>query len=123
MCDDVQLCNCCIREILILARTCFAFGLPSKTGCDIPDRAPEHYGDHSGGSCGALGVFFHRGCPQLQRLHPERQVELDHVLQLHGDDVRYNACSGVIVHCARGAPLPARWAHRRKWALPPLFPG
>jgi hypothetical protein len=34
MCDDVQLCNQCVREFLILARTWFAFGLPSKTGCD-----------------------------------------------------------------------------------------
>jgi hypothetical protein len=34
MCDDVQLCNCCVREVLILARTWFAFGLPSKTECD-----------------------------------------------------------------------------------------
>jgi hypothetical protein len=30
-----MLCNCCVRELLILARTFFAFGLPSKTGCDI----------------------------------------------------------------------------------------
>jgi hypothetical protein len=28
-----MLCNCCVRELLILARTWFAFGLPSKTGC------------------------------------------------------------------------------------------
>jgi hypothetical protein len=35
LCDDVQLCNCCVRELLILARTWFTFGLPSKTGCDI----------------------------------------------------------------------------------------
>jgi hypothetical protein len=34
MCDDVQLCNRCVREFLIMARTWFAFGLPSKTGCD-----------------------------------------------------------------------------------------
>jgi hypothetical protein len=34
MCDDVQLCNHCVREFLILARTWFAFGLPSKTECD-----------------------------------------------------------------------------------------
>jgi hypothetical protein len=34
LCDDVQLCNHCVREFLILARTWFAFGLPSKTGCD-----------------------------------------------------------------------------------------
>jgi hypothetical protein len=37
LCDDIQLCNCCVRELLILARTWFAFGLPSKTGCDIGD--------------------------------------------------------------------------------------
>jgi hypothetical protein len=37
MCDDVQLCNRCVREFLILARTWFAFGLPSKTGCDKVD--------------------------------------------------------------------------------------
>jgi hypothetical protein len=30
-----HLCNCGVRELLILARTWFAFGLPSKTGCDI----------------------------------------------------------------------------------------
>jgi hypothetical protein len=30
-----MLCNCCVRELLILARTWFAFSLPSKTGCDI----------------------------------------------------------------------------------------
>jgi hypothetical protein len=35
MCDDVQLCNRCVREFLILTSTWFAFGLPSKTGCDI----------------------------------------------------------------------------------------
>ena len=29
-----MLFNCCVRELLILARTWFAFGLPSKTGCD-----------------------------------------------------------------------------------------
>jgi hypothetical protein len=29
-----MLCNCCVRELLILARTWFAFDLPSKTGCD-----------------------------------------------------------------------------------------
>jgi hypothetical protein len=34
MCDDVQLCNCCVCELLIMACTWFTFGLPSKTGCD-----------------------------------------------------------------------------------------
>jgi hypothetical protein len=34
MCDDVQLCNRYVGEFLILALTWFAFGLPSKTGCD-----------------------------------------------------------------------------------------
>jgi hypothetical protein len=32
-----MLCNCCVHELLILTRTWFAFGLPSKTGCDIGD--------------------------------------------------------------------------------------
>jgi hypothetical protein len=36
-----MLCNCCVRELLILARTWFAFGLPSKTGCD---RGGASYG-------------------------------------------------------------------------------
>jgi hypothetical protein len=35
MCDDVQICNRCVREFLILALTWFAFGLPFKTECDI----------------------------------------------------------------------------------------
>jgi hypothetical protein len=35
MCDDVHLCNRCVHEFLILARTWFAFDLPYKTGCDI----------------------------------------------------------------------------------------
>jgi hypothetical protein len=39
----IHLCNCCVRELLILARTWFAFGLPSKTWCDregLPDAPP-----------------------------------------------------------------------------------
>jgi hypothetical protein len=35
LCDDIQLCNHCVREFLIVARKWFTFGLPSKTGCDI----------------------------------------------------------------------------------------
>jgi hypothetical protein len=34
MCDDVQQCNHCVREFLILAHTWFTFGFPSKTVCD-----------------------------------------------------------------------------------------
>jgi hypothetical protein len=34
-----HLCNRRVREFLILARTWFAFGLPSKTGCDSFPRA------------------------------------------------------------------------------------
>jgi hypothetical protein len=36
-----MLCNCCVCELLILARTWFAFGLPSKTGCDNPVVRPR----------------------------------------------------------------------------------
>ena len=44
MCDDVQLCNRCVREFLILARTWSAFGLPSKIRCDTAAARPlrEH---------------------------------------------------------------------------------
>ena len=41
LCDDVQLCNHCVRESLILTRTWFAFGLPSKTGCDIESNSND----------------------------------------------------------------------------------
>jgi hypothetical protein len=34
-----MLCNCCVRELLILARTWFTFSLPSKTGCDTSRAA------------------------------------------------------------------------------------
>jgi hypothetical protein len=36
------LCNRCVREFLILARTWFAFGLPSKTGCDKFEGSPVY---------------------------------------------------------------------------------
>jgi hypothetical protein len=34
LCNDVRLCNCCVRKLLILARTWFTFGLSCKNGCD-----------------------------------------------------------------------------------------
>jgi hypothetical protein len=37
-----MLCNCCVHELLILARTWFAFGLPSKTGCDMGGRSKDY---------------------------------------------------------------------------------
>jgi hypothetical protein len=39
-----HLCNRCVREFLILARTWFAFGLPSKTGCDRDRAGPKIIG-------------------------------------------------------------------------------
>jgi hypothetical protein len=39
-----MLCNCCVRELLILARTWFAFGLPSKTGCDSSSSDSDNEG-------------------------------------------------------------------------------
>jgi hypothetical protein len=38
-----MLCNCCVRELLILARTWFAFGLASKTRCDTPAAFSNGY--------------------------------------------------------------------------------
>jgi hypothetical protein len=67
MCDDVQLCNRYVREFLILARTWFAFGLPSKTGCDKGTLARV---------CGRLGfwgaysrLLSSSARPALLRLH------------------------------------------------------
>jgi hypothetical protein len=36
-----HLCNRCVRELLILARTWFAFGLPSKPGVTYSSRQLE----------------------------------------------------------------------------------
>src|SRR6187455_1349181 len=41
-----HLCNRCVREFLILARTWFAFGLPSKTECDNTTLVVFHYSVH-----------------------------------------------------------------------------
>jgi hypothetical protein len=34
-----HLCNRCVREFLILARTWFTFGLPSKPGVTVTTKA------------------------------------------------------------------------------------
>jgi hypothetical protein len=47
-----MLCNCCVRELLILTRTWFTFGLPSKTGCDT-GGAPDSHCTLSGAPSGA----------------------------------------------------------------------
>jgi hypothetical protein len=54
LCHDVQLCNSCVRELLILTRTWFAFDLPSKPGCDRGRREgePVHRDDHGAGTSG-----------------------------------------------------------------------
>jgi hypothetical protein len=86
-----HLCNRCVREFLILARTWFAFGLPSKTGCDTAralDRARRRWGnkpckqsrmskgsqksDHKGNTYPPKGVevLDHR-CPSNQDRIPE----------------------------------------------------
>jgi hypothetical protein len=38
-----MLCNCCVRELLILARTWFTFGFRSKTGCDNTTRTSTRH--------------------------------------------------------------------------------
>jgi hypothetical protein len=56
MFDDVQLCNHCVREFLILARTWFTFDLPSKTWCDT--MPPIAIGTKSGNQVlGQIGTF------------------------------------------------------------------
>jgi hypothetical protein len=58
LCDDVQLCNHCVREFLILARTWFTFDLPSKTRCDTRTWF-------------AFGLPFKTGCDNNERLRDE----------------------------------------------------
>jgi hypothetical protein len=52
-----HLCNHRVREFLILARTWFAFGLPSKTGCDrrAPPRPTPHRAPHAAAWCTPAG--------------------------------------------------------------------
>src|SRR5687767_14289832 len=64
-----HLCNRCVREFLILARTWFAFGLPSKTGCDSillagPRLLCEEYGCDSSTPRGTGGGVHPLGCPR-----------------------------------------------------------
>src|SRR5688572_16772769 len=66
-----MLCNCCVRELLILARTWFAFGLPSKTGCDTrhdgrPDRGVGLGGLPHGSSC-RLGPRLGASCAEASQ--------------------------------------------------------
>ena len=88
-----------------------------------PIRVPVCGDDHGDESCGVLGALFHQGFPLLQKLHPERQVGLDHALQLHGDVICYGACSDVVAHRAGGDPPLAWWARRLRWVLSPLSLG
>jgi hypothetical protein len=63
-----MLCNCCVRELLILARTWFAFGLPSKTGCDTMPRPSPTSGEHY--AC--MGPWFTRGHPWVENAYLSR---------------------------------------------------
>jgi hypothetical protein len=47
-----HLCNRCVRELLILARTWFAFGLPSKPGVTLCHSVPRIFWSHFFGPCG-----------------------------------------------------------------------
>jgi hypothetical protein len=67
-----HLCNRCVREFLILARTWFAFGLPSKTGCDRTPRSRN--ADSKGGK--ATHTRFN---PQHTHAHkPRLELETQH---------------------------------------------
>jgi hypothetical protein len=54
-----HLCNRCVRELLILARTWFAFGLPSKPGVTEEDDVSDFCWDFSGlGNPSAMRNFM-----------------------------------------------------------------
>jgi hypothetical protein len=60
-----MLCNCCVHELLILARTWFAFGLPSKTGCNTDDPCIECSYDTIGWQGDLAKVASSRSLPEL----------------------------------------------------------
>jgi hypothetical protein len=72
MYDDVQLCNHCVREFLILTRTWFAFGLPSKTGCDTQQEQIK-----GKRACLKCGMFGHCSaqCPDNDDQTQEKSVK------------------------------------------------
>jgi hypothetical protein len=66
-----MLCNCCVRELLILARTWFAFGLPSKKpGVTPPEQEISQSGDSL--SRPARVVFIVRCAPD-NLVHPRTE--------------------------------------------------
>jgi hypothetical protein len=58
MCDVVQLYNRCVHEFLILARTWFAFNLPSKTGCDIYENFYQICSSSRSNTTSQSGLFM-----------------------------------------------------------------
>jgi hypothetical protein len=56
-----HLCNRCVREFLILARTWFTFGLPSKTGCDSAPDCPVRQ-SAEGNNCLLNGIPMAPSC-------------------------------------------------------------
>jgi hypothetical protein len=100
-----KLCNCCVRELLILARTWFAFGLPSKTGCDnfivgLPNTSQHH--DSIWGIVDRLTKTAHfLPVHTTHRTKKYAEIYIDQIVCLHG-------IPRTIVS-DRGAPFVARF--------------
>jgi hypothetical protein len=92
------LCNCFVRELLILARTWFAFGFPSKTGCDT--RSLSFSGEADLGSSDPL---VHRTLSSARR-----------TVRCTPDSPVHAGQFGVTIR-PLARPRIARWSHR--WPL------
>jgi hypothetical protein len=104
LCDDVQLCNHYVCEFLILARTWFVFGLPSKTGCDsTPAAGGDPVGDGDDDDAG--GSSSH-GTELSEELEPEGWI---------ARPITHDAARGCHFHDALDT-LPRRAFDRHTWS-------
>ena len=92
-----HLCNHCVCEFLILARTWFAFGLPSKTGCDNDDDQQQDDDDQQQDTSGSGGSssrsIYLRGLASL----PQRPILRDRRPLIRPEGERYvTLCSSFL---------------------------
>jgi hypothetical protein len=122
-----MLCNCCVRELLILARTWFAFGLPSTTGCDTHaslGRAIHHRQDFEAqnvqaGQQSKRGLQQRLEYPTATSLLPLRCFQVIHTTRLH-TQIKSNHQARVSLASAK--PDPPSGARRGEPPLRQNFP-
>jgi hypothetical protein len=118
LCDDVQLCNRCVREFLILARTWSAFGLPSKTGCNTQVKFFLKKWHHLVAMSSSFSIYLTRF--QDKRRVPSRRISLhpssDHPSSFGADYHKWqrlqNACGDSSRHSSSSTDKHELWGLR-----------